>query len=66
MNVNEETKMRSDIALLRNALVGIVGGDGKEELEQIEVGVRALPAPDADKSTILNAIHALRATLPSE
>lgn len=48
---------------LRRALVGLVGVDTKEELDQMEGVMRLLPAPEADKVGMLNAIHALRDTL---
>jgi hypothetical protein len=57
-------KAEADIALLRGALAGLVGASEKAELEQIEVFMRSLPAPEADKIASLNAIHALLATLP--
>lgn len=50
--------------LLRAALVGLIGCDGKIELEQMEAAMRILPAPEADKAVSINAIHALLATLP--
>lgn len=49
---------------LRNALVGLIGVDGKEDLEQMEAAIRLLPAPAADKAASIDAIHALIATLP--
>ena len=49
---------------LRAALVGLVGVDGAEELRQMEVTMRLLPAPAEDKAVSINAIHALLATLP--
>lgn len=52
------------IALLRAALVGLVGSDTREELLQMEAAMRLLPAPDADKAATVNAIHALLATMP--
>jgi len=58
-------KAEEDVALLRNALVGIIGASDKAELERLELAVRVLPAPDADKIAGLNAIHALLATLPN-
>lgn len=51
--------------LLRAALVGLVGVDGREELEYMEAVMRALPAPAADKAAAIDAIHALLATLDS-
>ena len=58
-------KAEADMTLLRNALAGLVGASDKAELEQMELAVRVLPAPDADKIASLNAIHALLATLPN-
>ena len=57
-------KAESDIAMLRSALVGIIGADSEQELRQMEATMRVLPAPDADKAVSINAIHALLATLP--
>jgi hypothetical protein len=58
-------KAEADIALLRGALVGLVGADTKEELEQIEIGMRLSSAPAADKAAAIDAVHALLATMPS-
>lgn len=55
----------NDIALLRRALIGLVGVSEKAELEQMDVAMRLVPAPEADKIASLNAIHALLATLPN-
>lgn len=50
---------------LRAALVGLVGADGKAELEAMEVFLRNLPATlAADKAVSIDAIHALLETLP--
>jgi hypothetical protein len=57
-------KAEQDVALLRSALVGLVGADSAEELRQMEVNIRLLPAPAEDKAVSINAIHALLATLP--
>ena len=57
-------KAEADIVLLRSALVGLIGSDSEQELRQIEVTMRLLPAPDEDKAVSINAIHALLATLP--
>ncbi len=48
---------------LRAALVGLVGADGREELDAMEGVMRLLPAPAADKAVTIDAIHALIATL---
>lgn len=52
-------KAESDIVMLRAALVGLIGADSQEELQQMEITMRLLPAPDADKAVSINAIHAL-------
>lgn len=59
-------KAEVDMALLRNALAGMVGASDKAELEQMELAVRVLPAPESDKIASLNVIHALLATLPNK
>ena len=50
------------ITLLRGALIGLVGSDDKKELEQIELLMRTMPAPDEDKAATINAIHAILKT----
>lgn len=57
-------KAEGDIAMLRSALVGLVGVDGYDDLRQMEATMRLLPAPDADKAVSINAINALLATMP--
>lgn len=54
-----------DLALLRSALVGLVGVDTEDELRMMEIVVRLAPAPEKDKAASINAIHALRATHPA-
>lgn len=54
------------LVILRAALVGLVGVDGREELEAMEAVMRLLPAPAADKAVTIDAIHALIATLPEK
>lgn len=44
---------------LRTALVGLVGASTKTELEAMEFTLRSLPAPEADRVAMINAIHAL-------
>ena len=56
-------KAESDVAVLRAALVGLIGADSEQELRQMEATMRALPAPEADKAVSINAIHALLATM---
>lgn len=50
-------------ARLRAALVGLVGVDTREELEQLEAVLRLMPAPMEDKAAMIDAIHALLASL---
>ena len=52
------------ILKLRKALIGMVGAESKEELEQMEAVMRMTPAPDVDKAVAINAIHALLETIP--
>lgn len=56
-------KAEADIALLRSALAGLIGVNTEAELRQMEVVMRSLPAPDADKAVSINAIHSLLATI---
>lgn len=56
-------KAEADISMLRSALAGLIGADSEQELRQMEVAMRLLPAPDADKAVSINAIHALLATM---
>ena len=57
-------KAECDIAMLRAALVGLIGADTEQELREMEATMRLLPAPEADKAVSINAIHALLATMP--
>jgi len=57
-------KAEKDISILRAALEGLIGASEKGELEQVELGIRMIPAPDADKAVSINAIHALLNTMP--
>ena len=56
-------KAEADIALLRSALAGLIGADSEDELRQMEVAMRLLPAPEEDKAVSINAIHALLTTM---
>lgn len=56
-------KAETDVAMLRSALVGLIGADTEAELQQMETAMRMLPAPEADKAVSINAIHALLATM---
>lgn len=59
-------KAESDIRVLRAALVGILGGEcTKEELLNLSAITRTMPAPEADKTVMLNAIDALLVTMPN-
>jgi len=57
--------LKADNSKLRKALVGLVGADSKGELEKTEAALRMLPVPDEDRVNTINAIHALRDTLPA-
>ena len=56
-------KAERDVAMLRAALVGLIGADSEQELRTMEATMRVLPAPEADKAVSINAIHALLATM---
>jgi hypothetical protein len=58
-------QLETDRAKLRKALVGLVGVDGREDLEKMEGVMRLMPMPDEDKMNTINAVHALRDTLPA-
>lgn len=53
------TKAEAARDKLRSALLGLVGASACEELEAMEMVIRAAPAPAADKAAILDAIHVL-------
>lgn len=55
-------KLEADKAMLRKALIGLIGAESRVELEQMEAVMGLLPVPDADKAISINAIHALLAT----
>jgi Pyruvate/2-oxoacid:ferredoxin oxidoreductase delta subunit len=50
------------IAKLRSALVGMVGADGKDELETMETMIRISNAPAKDKAVMIDALNALMET----
>lgn len=57
-------KAEGDVAILRAALVGLIGADTEPELRQMELVIRSLPImPEAQKAVSINAIHALLATM---
>ena len=60
---HEINELKMQIARLRAALAGLIGADTETELRQMEVAMRTLQAPDADKAVSINAIHALLATM---
>ena len=47
------------IAQLTIALTGLIGASDPDELRAMELAMRMLPAPEADKAVMINAIHAL-------
>ncbi len=49
---------------LRRALVGLIGASRRDELDAMEIILRAAPAPDSDKAAAIDAIDALRETEP--
>ncbi|AMQ43669.1 hypothetical protein AMS64_22040 [Aeromonas veronii] len=53
-----------NVAILRSALIGIIGVETEAELRHMEAAIRTLPVPDSDRATTINAIHALLATMP--
>ena len=53
-----ETKINK----LRKALADLVGVSTKEELEAMEMTLRAIPGIEQDKIAAINAIHALLET----
>lgn len=55
----------NDVTLLRTALTCLIGAETEAELRQMEVIMRTLPMPDADRAASINAIHALLATMPT-
>jgi len=47
------------IKLLRSALIGLVGSDDIDQLKEMELAMRLMPAPEEDKACTINAIHAI-------
>lgn len=59
-------RIEADNAKLREALVGLVGADSKDLLDNMEATIRALPQiPEDDRINTINAICALRDTIKS-
>lgn len=52
----------SEADRLRAALWGIIGVDSAGELREMEIALRLMPAPAADKAAMIDAIHALLGT----
>jgi hypothetical protein len=48
---------------LRQALIGLVGAEEKDELESMEMVIRMSDAPAKDKANIIDAIHTLIETI---
>lgn len=65
MSTEQEKPTCARCGQLRSALVGLIGVDGREELEAMEAFMRLTPAPAADKAAAVDAIHVLLATLPA-
>lgn len=49
----------NEIEKLRSALAGLVGAESDDELRTMETVIRMAAVPEADKVSMLNAIHAL-------
>lgn len=47
------------ISMLRNALVQLVGAGTRKELEAMELAIRTMPGPAADRIAAIDAIRAL-------
>lgn len=60
--LREIETLRGQLAIVRKALVGLVGSDTKAELEQMEAIIRVAPVPDVDRMNTINAIQALLTT----
>jgi hypothetical protein len=57
------TQLEEERDKLRAALVGLVGVDGHADLAEMEVVMRAMPAPAEDKARTIDALHVLMATV---
>ena len=56
-------KLEVDKALLRKALIGLVGVETIPELKAMEAQLRLLPIPDVDRMNTINAVTALINTM---
>jgi hypothetical protein len=54
--------LQQQIATLRKALIGLVGASAPDELDAMELVLRASEIPAADTAAAIDAIHALKAT----
>ena len=59
LTIYDAKKISENNTKIKKALTGLIGAETKEELEQLELGIRLSPAPDSDKAVMINAIHAL-------
>ena len=59
-----ERELLLTVAALRAALVGLIGVDGRADLDAVEANVRVRRDPLKDKAAMLDAIWILRETLP--
>lgn len=58
-DTKELARAREQRDKLCAALAGLIGAESEEELRAMEATIRFVPAPDADKAAMLNAIHVL-------
>lgn len=54
-----ELELIGDVEDLRNALVGIVGAESREDLMRIKTGLEQVPVPDDERPAMVNAIDLL-------
>ncbi len=69
IKICEKHPMRTaeaNIIKLRKALIGLVGAEDAETLQQMEANIRLLPIPDVDKMNTINAITVLIETAPGK
>jgi len=58
----EIDQLKAENGKLRKALAELVGASTKQELEEMETGLRLMPGVERDKIAALNAVHALQET----
>lgn len=56
-------KLRALCAVLRSALVGLVGSSDEKELKAMEAALWVLPLPDEERAKSINGIHAILKTV---